>query len=65
MKGLTVTPHSLRAEHPLLVEAMRHPSVVAMGTVKSLPSILRGPTAPSGRVMYPMTLSAHAPITVL
>jgi len=59
-----ITPHDLRALQPRFVLATRHPSVVAIGIMNSLPSSFRGPTAPSGIVMYPMTLSAQAPITI-
>ncbi len=42
---------TIRALHPLLVDATRHPSVVAIGTWYFVPSIRSGPATPTGTGM--------------
>ncbi len=39
---------TLNAEQPRLVLAIKHPSVVAIGTKNCFPSNKRGPTKPTG-----------------
>eukprot|EP01139_Manchomonas_bermudensis_P023417 Amastigsp_a841108_37.p2 type:complete len:200 gc:universal Amastigsp_a841108_37:985-386(-) len=45
---LAAPPERVMALHPLVVDAMSAPSVVAMGTWYTWPSIMRGPATPTG-----------------
>ena len=56
---------TVNARQPRLVLAIRHPSVVAMGTWNFLSSIGSGPATPTGTGMYPITFSQQAPSTCI
>ncbi|KAH3659985.1 hypothetical protein OGAPHI_007190 [Ogataea philodendri] len=56
-------PPALIALQPLMVDATRHPSVVAIGMWYGTLSMIIGPATPTGNGMNPMTFSQQAPNT--
>ncbi|KAH3670242.1 hypothetical protein OGATHE_003055 [Ogataea polymorpha] len=64
VKTVWTPPPALMALQPLIVEATKHPSVVAIGMWYGTPSIIMGPATPTGIGIKPITFSQHAPNTL-